>query len=139
MAGADVFVDTSGFFALWDAADEHHGNAVRLQEELIRKRRRFLTTEYVIDESITLLRMRHSHNAAADFLDSVERSEALRIEWIGPERFHGAAALFRKHADKEWSFTDCVSFAVMRELRVRDAFTTDHHFKQAGLVPLLKR
>ena len=42
------------------------------------------------------------------------------------------------HADKEWSFTDCVSFATMRELRVRDAFTTDHHFRQAGFVPLLK-
>jgi uncharacterized protein len=46
--------------------------------------------------------------------------------------------LFRKHADKVWSFTDCVSFALMHELRLRDAFTTDHHFKQAGFVPLLK-
>jgi predicted nucleic acid-binding protein len=51
---------------------------------------------------------------------------------------NAAGALFRKHADKEWSFTDCVSFATMRELRIRDAFTTDHHFKQAGFVALLK-
>jgi hypothetical protein len=56
-----------------------------------------------------------------------------RLEWIRPERFHAACALFRKYADKEWSFTDCVSFGTMRELRVRDAFTTDHHFKQSGL------
>ena len=56
-----------------------------------------------------------------------------RLEWIGPERFHAACALFRKYADKEWSFTDCVSFGTMRELRVRDAFTIDHHFKQSGL------
>ena len=53
------------------------------------------------------------------------------------ERFHGAADLFRRHANKAWSFTDCVSFVVMRELRIRDAFTTDHHFKQAGYHPLL--
>ena len=66
-------------------------------------------------------------------------AKALRLQWIGPERFHAASALFQKHADKEWSFTDCVSFTTMRELRVRDAFTTDRHFKQAGFAPLLKR
>lgn len=138
MAVAEVFMDSAGFLALWDAGDEHHAAAIRLQKELARKRRPFLTTEYVVDETVTLLLVRHSHNAAVDFLDTVERSEALRLEWIGPERFHAACALFRKYADKEWSFTDCVSFGTMRELRVRDAFTTDHHFKQAGFVPLLK-
>jgi hypothetical protein len=138
MAAGDVFMDSAGFLALWDASDEHHLAAGRLQEELARKRRRFVTSEYVVDETITLLLMRHSHAAAADFLETVERSEALRLEWIGPERFYAGAALFRRHADKEWSFTDCVSFALMRELRIRDAFTTDHHFRQAGFVPLLK-
>lgn len=131
-------MDSAGFFALWDAGDEHHAAAVRLQASLVRQRRRFVTTEYVVDETVTLLRMRHSHAAAVDFLDTIERSEALRLEWIGPERFRAAGALFRKHADKEWSFTDCVSFAMMREMRVREAFTTDYHFEQAGFVPLLK-
>jgi uncharacterized protein len=138
MAARDVFMDTAGFLALWDAGDEHHAAAVRLQEELTGKRCRFLTSEYVVDETVTLLRVRHSHAAAFDFLDTLERSEALRLEWIGPDRFHAAGALFRKHADKEWSFTDCVSFATMHELQVRDAFTTDHHFRQAGFVPLLR-
>lgn len=138
MAAGDVFMDSAGFLALWDAGDEHHAAAGALQEELAGKRRRFVTSEYVVDETITLLRRRHSHAAASDFLDTVERSEALRLEWIGPERFHAAATLFRRHADKEWSFTDCVSFALMRELRIREAFTTDHHFRQAGFVPLLR-
>ncbi len=138
MAAAEVFVDTAGFLALWDAGDQHHATALRLQQELIRKNRRFLTTEYVADETITLLLVRHSHRAAMDFLDTIERSEALRLEWIDPARFHAAANWFRKHGDKQWSFTDCISFAVMRELRVRDAFTTDHHFQQAGFTPLLK-
>jgi predicted nucleic acid-binding protein len=138
MAAADVFMDSAGFLALWDAGDEHHPAARILHADLIAKRRRFLTSEYVVDETITLLRMRHSHAAAVDFLNTVERSEALRVEWIGPERFHDAGILFRKHADKEWSFTDCVGFALMRGLRLRDAFTTDHHFRQAGFNPLLK-
>jgi hypothetical protein len=62
-----------------------------------------------------------------------EKGAPPRLEWIGPERFHAACALFRKYADKEWSFADCVSFGTMRELRVREAFTTDHHFKQSEL------
>jgi predicted nucleic acid-binding protein len=71
-------------------------------------------------------------------LDTIERSEALRLEWVGPERFHAAAKLFHRRADKDWLFTDCVSFFVMGEMRIRDAFTTDHRFKQAEFVPLLK-
>lgn len=139
MAAGDVYVDTAGFLALWDTVDQYHSAALRLQEALARKHRRFLTTEYVVDETVTLLLVRHSHRAAVDFLDTVERSEVLRLEWIDPARFHAAAVWFRKHGDKKWSFTDCVSFAIMRELRIRDAFTTDHHFRQAGFIPLLKK
>jgi predicted nucleic acid-binding protein len=138
MAAADVFMDSAGFLALWDASDEHHSRAVTLQEALARKLRRFVTTEYIVDETITLLLVRHSHGAAVDFLNTIETTEALGLEWIGAERFQHAGALFRKHSDKEWSFTDCVSFAVMRELRIREAFTTDHHFEQAGFVSLLR-
>jgi len=138
MAALEVLVDTSGFLALWDAADEYHARAVRLQAELTRKGRHFVTTEYIADETVTLLLLRHSHAAAVDFLGTIEDSEALRLEWITPERFRAAAEFFRKHSDKEWSFTDGVSFALMHELRLRDAFTTDHHFRQAGFMPLLK-
>ena len=138
MAVAEVFKDSAGFLAFWDASDEHHAAALHLQRELVRKRRRFVTTDYIVDETATLLLVRHSHGAAADFMESVERSDALRIEWVGSERFFAAASLFRRHADKEWSFTDCASFAFMRELKVKDAFTTYHHFKQAGFIPLLR-
>ena len=138
MAGVDVFVDTSGFLALWDQTDEHHAPAVRLQNDLARKRRHFLTTDYVLDETATLLRIRHSHAAAIDFLDTAQHSEALRLVWVDPDRFAAASSWFRRYADKDWSFTDCVSFVVMRELKMRDAFTTDHHFAQAGFAVLLR-
>ena len=112
MAETDVFMDTAGFLALWDAADEHHDRAIRLQAELAGKRRRFLTTDYIADETATLLLMRHSRAAAADFLQAVITSEL--------------------------SFTDCVSFTLMRELNIQDGFTSDHHFRQAGFNPLLR-
>jgi hypothetical protein len=137
MAEPDVFVDTSGFLALWDATDSHHTSAVRLQAELARNHRRFLTTDYVVDETATLLLVRHSHAAAADFLQTVSRSEALQLEWVSQTRFDIAVGLFCRYADKQWSFTDCLSFTVMRELKIHDSFTADHHFRQAGFSALL--
>jgi uncharacterized protein len=139
MATLDVFMDTAGFLALWDAADEHHGRALRLQAELAQKGRRFLTTDYVIDETVTLLLLRHSHSAAADFLETVASSESVQLHWVSPDRFHAAAAFFARHDDKEWSFTDCVSFELMHKLNIRDSFTTDQHFRQAGFNPLLAK
>jgi uncharacterized protein len=138
MAMADVFLDTAGFMALWDAGDEYHHKALRLQTELARGKRHFLTNDYIVDETVTLLLARHSHAAATDFLKTVTETEWLQFEWIDSDRFHAAAELFRRHDDKDWSFTDCVSFALMRELKIHDSFTSDHHFRQAGFNPLLK-
>jgi predicted nucleic acid-binding protein len=138
MAARDVFMDTAGFVALWDAADEHHARALRLNSDLARDKRTLVTTDYVVDETVTLLLVRHSHAAAADFLQTAIDSEWLQFEWIDSERFHAAVALFRDHDDKPWSFTDCVSFTLMHDLKIQDAFTTDRHFRQAGLNPLLE-
>jgi predicted nucleic acid-binding protein len=139
MAALDVFMDTSGFLALWDAADEHHGNALRLQADLAHSKRAFVTSDYVVDETVTLLLVRHSHAAASDFLQTVTETEWLQFKWVDSDRFHAAADFFKRHEDKEFSFTDCVSFALMRELNIQDSFTTDHHFRQAGFNPLLEK
>jgi predicted nucleic acid-binding protein len=139
MAASDVFVDTSGFLALWDAADEHNTRAVRLQADLARKRRRFFTSDYILDETATLLLVRHSHAAAVDFLQTATVSESLRIHWVDSDCFHSAVKMSAQHDDKEWSFTDCVSFVLMHELSIQDSFTTDHHFRQAGFNPLLEQ
>lgn len=137
-ATAEVWLDTAGFLALWDASDAHHHAAVRLQRDLVGQGKRFRTSDYVLNEALTLLRLRHSHAAACDLLSTLERSAAVRIEWMDAERLQSAAAFFRKHRDKEWSFTDCTSFCLMKELKIREAFTTDHHFRQAGFIPLLR-
>ena len=139
MAAPDVLIDTAGFLSLWDAADQHHKRAAQLQTELTRKGRRFLTSDYVVDETVTLLLVRHSRAAAADFLQTVISSKALQLQWMDSDRFQAAASLFTRHNDKQWSFTDCASFALMHELRLSDCFTTDHHFRQAGFNVLLEQ
>jgi len=67
----------------------------------------------------------------------IEQSAGIRLEWIGSERFEHARAFFRRHSDHGYSFTDCTSFVVMRELRLTEALTSDRHFVEAGFRALL--
>jgi hypothetical protein len=51
--------------------------------------------------------------------------------------FDRGIARFSQRPDKSWSLTDCISFVVMEERGIREALTADHHFGQAGYVPML--
>jgi predicted nucleic acid-binding protein len=88
-------------------------------------------------EACTLATVRAGSHAALQLLRLIEVSAGFRIEWIGPDRFLAAKTYFRKSAGHESSFTDCSSFVVMRELRLSDALTNDHHFVEAGFRGLL--
>jgi predicted nucleic acid-binding protein len=137
MAKREVFVDTSGLYALIDKNDASHRAAREAVAKILRDGRRLLVTDYVIDESVTLARARGGASVANRVLDLVEQSQGIRIEWIGPDRFAATRTYFRKHADHDYSFTDCSSFVVMRELRLDQALTTDRHFVEAGVRALL--
>jgi hypothetical protein len=93
-------------------------------------------TDYIVDETLTLLRLRGGLRIAETWWRDVESSPRLRWEYISPERAEKARAMFFRYTDKEFSFTDCTSFVVMRELKLRDALTTDRHFAQAGFLTL---
>ena len=136
MAG-DLFVDTSGLYALADRRDPLRSRAQGHVSACVSSGLRLVITDYVLDESCTLAKARAGSAAALRLLHLVEASAGFRLEWIGSDRFESAKAYFRKHADHEYSFTDCTSFVVMKELRLRDALTTDHHFPEAGFRGLL--
>lgn len=76
--------------------------------------------------------MRLGLRAAARWWAQIDASSRLRREWINPSRAERARSWFFEWSDKNFSFTDCTSFVVMKELRVRRALTTDRHFSQAG-------
>lgn len=137
MARREIFADTSGLYALIDRNDGLHAAARRALDELLRNGRRLVVTDYIIDETVTLARSRGGRIVADRVLDLVDQSRGLRIEWIGPERFHSTREYFRRHADHAYSFTDCSSFVVMRELRLTQALTSDRHFLEAGMETLL--
>src|SRR5215469_17035177 len=132
MAGGDTFADTSVLDAAVDARDTYHPDAARLMRQLAQAGRMIVTSDYVVAETLNLAVARRGRVVADRLLQLLETSSGLRIEWIGAERFLAAKAFFRKHADHDYSFTDCTSFVVMQELRLRDVITTDRHFTEAG-------
>ena len=137
MAGREVFVDTSGLYALVDKSDTHHRQAREVVEKLLRAGRRLVVTDYVVTEAVNLANARSGSRVAVRVPDLVEQSAGIRIEWIESARFDKTKAFFRKHADHSYSFTDCSSFVIMRELRLTEALTTDRHFVEVGLRTLL--
>lgn len=136
MAG-DVFVDTSGWYAVIDRRDAHHRRARDLIGRLLSAGSRLITTDYVVDEACTLAKARAGAVAATRLLDLLRDTRAVEWEWIGSERFARAEARFRKQTDQAFSFTDCTSFEVMRERSLRSALTSDADFRSAGFEPLL--
>ena len=127
-----LFVDTAGWMACADAADPAHRAACAARDQWLEREGLLLTTDYVIDETLSLLRFRLDLAASEQWWQSVADSPRVRQENIRHERAERARAIFFRYRDKDFSFTDCTSFALMRELRLRQALTTDAHFKQAG-------
>lgn len=134
----DTFIDSSGFFALLCADDAQHKAAQAWFDNFRSRSGSAVTTDYILDETATLLKARGGGHRLAGFFQLVADSSAIRIEWMHPVRFTKAANFLLRHADHTYSFTDCVSFAVMRELRLTDALTTDKHFSEAGFTALLR-
>jgi predicted nucleic acid-binding protein len=127
-----LFVDTAGWMACADAADPAHARARAARDEALTAGLVLMTTDYVVDETLTLLRMRLGLPAAEAWWSQVDASSRMKWQWIDATRAEKARALFFRHRDKDYSFTDCTSFVVMRELRLKQALTTDRHFRQAG-------
>lgn len=127
-----LFVDTAGWMACADEADPAHTKACSARDTWLEDGGLLVTTDYVVDETLTLLRLRLGLDAAKAWWQQVEASPRLRWEAIGQARADKARDLFFRYRDKEYSFTDCTSFVVMRELKLHDALTTDRHFQQAG-------
>jgi uncharacterized protein len=133
-----LFVDTAGWVACADTADPAHNEAGEARDAWLQSGGVLVTTDYVADETLTLLRVRLGLATAEAWWQQVDSSPRLRWEYVGMARADKARALFFRYRDKDFSFTDCTSFVIMRELRIREALTTDHHFVQAGFVTLPK-
>lgn len=131
-----IFVDTGAWIALSDKSDQYHLESVRIYNELKQQKSRFVTTDYVLDETVTRLRFDTIHQVAVRFLDAMEDSEnagILKIIRTDETLFREAVSVFRKYDSAVLSFTDCVSFAVCRKYGINQAFGFDRHFAMMGI------
>ena len=127
-----VFVDTAGWMACANEADPAHRRACEERDAALEAGSILVSTDYVIDETLTLIRVRLSLPAAEAWWEQVEGSSRVRWESIDVTRAEKARHVFFRHRNKSYSFTDCTSFVVMKELKLKQALTTDRHFRQMG-------
>ena len=95
------------------------------------------TTEFVLVEVANALSAPSSRQQAVKLIDGLRSLSTVQIIPAGPELLNDGLTLYRDRPDKEWSLTDCISFVVMQQEQITQAFTSDHHFEQAGFSKLL--
>jgi predicted nucleic acid-binding protein len=127
-----IFVDTGALLARYVARDQHHETAVAAWERLARSRDRCLTSNFVLDETFTLLGRRAGYAFAAERARNIYGSTFLKILRPVEEDELEGLRIFEKYADSELSYTDCISFALMKRHRLKRAFTFDSHFRLLG-------
>lgn len=128
------FLDTGYLLALELANDINHQRALEHWHGLTLSLPPLVTTSYVFDETMTFFNSRGLHPKAVRVGSNLLRSPSVELIHVDEALFHEGWAYFQKHKDKEYSLTDCISFAVMRQRGIRTALAFDHHFTQAGFI-----
>jgi predicted nucleic acid-binding protein len=125
-----IFVDTSFWVAVRNGRDGHHETARQLLELI--EDQQLVTSNHVRGESWTFLRRKIGHSAAVGFLDHLRRSPRLQVIPVVDDLEERAWAWLRKHDEREYSFVDATSFALMRSMKIKDALAFDGDFSAAG-------
>jgi hypothetical protein len=126
-----IFVDTSAWFDSIISSERNHLIAAQW---LSRNTQSLLTTDFIIDETLTLLRMRGETISAQILGTQFFGGEIAQLYYLTQDDILAAWTVFHRYADKEWSFTDCASKVVIEKLGITHAFSFDQHFRQFGTV-----
>jgi uncharacterized protein len=131
-----VFADTFYFLALLNADDVAHLRATEAARNLSGQ---VVTTSWVLAElANSLSKFPASRLQFLQTFDKMQKNSKMLLLPPSSKQLLAGIDFFRARPDKEWSLTDCISFIVMKERRIKEALTGDHHFEQAGFIALLK-
>ena len=128
-----IFVDTSGWVALFVDNDQNHKKAASIFEDIKSSKALIYTSDYIIDETITTILVRGNHRQSVLAGEALFTSKIIKIVHVSNDYLQAAWGLYKKYKDKMFSFTDVTSFAVMKNLDIIKAFAFDREFTQAGI------
>src|SRR5262245_17368035 len=129
-----IFADTSYFVAVSGLHDSYLARAVELSGRILG---RIITTEFVLVETGTMLSRPLDRSTFIKLMRDLELDPTIHILPASQKLFRAGFELVASCLDKEWSFVGCISFAVMKQRRLKEALTNDHHFVQAGFRALM--
>jgi uncharacterized protein len=132
----DIFVDSSAWIALADQGDSRHKDAAAAYPALLRGFKILVTSNLVIAETYVVLLKEMGHDVAVDFLERINASPRILRIWSNESIETEAEQILSKYSDQDFSYTDAVSFALMKRLKIKNAFSFDKHFVIAGFLNL---
>lgn len=130
----ETFADTFYYLAVLNPRDAAHQAARTAHRG---RTGRLITTQWVLTEVADALSTPANRIKFLTLLEQIEADPDVIIVPATDDWFRRSVDLYRRRPDKDWPLTDCISFVVMTEMGITEALTGDHHFKQAGFVPLL--
>ncbi|MCH7733202.1 MAG: type II toxin-antitoxin system VapC family toxin [Candidatus Marinimicrobia bacterium] len=130
MASKALFIDTSAFYAFFDKRDSQHKRVFKI---LKNSDDVFVTSNYVLDELITLFRVRKLSLAQFEpFINSLWSEESCQLFRVSKDIDLLAWDMLKKLKEHNFSFTDCTSFVLMKNHNIKKVCTLDKHFQIAG-------
>ena len=128
-----IFVDTGAFFAIKVMSDANHKYALDFFNFILENNAaQFVTSDYVLFETVTLMKVRTDNKTAIETGKNLRNNEHITVITMTENLITNAWDIFDTYSDKDFSFVDCSSFAIMKEMNIQKAFTFDRHFGQFG-------
>lgn len=131
-----IFIDTGAWIAIADSNDPYSSEAGQLYTDFIVKREQLVTSDLVLVETYNILLRTIGNKPSINLSNKLKEISFLKVVSVTQHDWDRAWKIIEKYSDKDFSFTDCTSLALMERLKIKSAFTFDYHFTQYGFTQI---